>query len=56
MAKAASIKELRVPMLLPGIIVDTSPTDFYPIEAMGLARIKGETWERFGDVISAETE
>ena len=56
MKAAASIKELRVPMLLPGITVDTSATDFFPIEAMGLARIKGETWERFGDVISAETE
>ncbi len=56
MKSAASIKELRVPMLLPGITVDTSPTDFFPIEAMALARIKGETWERFGDVISAETE
>ena len=56
MKSAANIKELRVPMLLPGITIDTSPTDFFPIEAMGLARIKGETWERFGDVISAETE
>lgn len=56
MKSAANIKELRVPMLLPGITIDTSPTDFFPIEAMALARIKGETWERFGDVISAETE
>lgn len=56
MKSAASITELRVPMLLPGITVDTSATDFYPIEAMALARVKGETWERFGDIISAETE
>jgi len=56
MKAAANLKELRVPMLLPGITVDTSPTDFYPIEAMVLARIKGETWERFGDVISTESE
>ena len=56
MKSASNIKELRVPMLLPGITIDTSPTDFFPIEAMALARIKGETWERFGDVISAETE
>ena len=56
MKAASNIKELRVPMLLPGITIDTSPTDFFPIEAMALARIKGETWERFGDVISAESE
>ena len=56
MKQASNIKELRVPMLLPGITIDTSPTDFFPIEAMGLARLKGETWERFGDVISAESE
>lgn len=56
MKQAANIKELRVPMLLPGILVDTSPTDFFPIEAMTLARINGETWELFGDVISAESE
>ena len=56
MKSASNIKELRVPMLLPGITIDTSPTDFFPIEAMALARIKGETWERFGDVISAESE
>ena len=56
MKSASNIKELRVPMLLPGITIDTSPTDFFPIEAMALARIKGQTWERFGDVISAESE
>ena len=56
MKEAANLKELRVPMVLPGIVVDTSPTDFYPIEAMQLMRFTGETWERFGDIISAETE
>ena len=56
MKEAANIKEYRAPMLLPGIVVDTSPTDFYPIEAEQLARVKGESWERFGDVISAESE
>ena len=56
MAKAASIKELRVPMLLPGITVDTSATDFFPIEAMQLQRIEGETWKLFGEIISAESD
>ena len=36
-------------MLLPGITVSTSPTDFYPIQAVQLARFKGESWELFGD-------
>jgi hypothetical protein len=56
MKAAASLKEFRAPLLLPGIVVDTSPTDFYPIEAMQLQRIEGETWKLFGDVISAESE
>lgn len=56
MTAAASIKEYRAPMLLPGIVIDTSPTDFYPIEAMMLQRFEGESWVLFGDVISAESE
>ena len=44
----------RVPLLLPGITVSTSPTDFYPIQSVQLARFKGETWELFGDIMSAE--
>ncbi len=54
MKQAASHQRLRVPMLLPGITISTSPTDFYPIQAVQLARFKGETWERFGEVIAAE--
>ena len=41
-------------MLLPGIKVNTSPTDFYPIQSVQLQRFKGETWELFGDVMAAE--
>lgn len=55
MKQAASLQDVRVPMLLPGITLNTSATDFYPIEAMQLMRFNGETWERFGDVISAES-
>jgi branched-chain amino acid transport system substrate-binding protein len=43
-------------MLLPGIKVNTSPTDFYPIEAVRLARVKGEGFELFGDVIASESK
>ena len=38
----------------PGIKVNTSATDFAPISAVQLMRFKGEAWERFGDVISAD--
>jgi branched-chain amino acid transport system substrate-binding protein len=54
MKQAASVKGLQLPMILEGIKVNTSETDFYPIQAVRLARFKGETWELFGEVISAE--
>jgi branched-chain amino acid transport system substrate-binding protein len=55
MKQAASLKKLRVPLLLPGITVSTSATDFYPIQSVQLERFKGETWELFGEVMSAES-
>lgn len=55
MRQAASFRKERVPLLLPGIEVSTSPTDFYPIQAVQLSRFKGETWELFGDVLTAES-
>jgi branched-chain amino acid transport system substrate-binding protein len=55
MKQAASMKNLVVPMLLPGIKINTSPTDFYPIQSVHLARFSGATWELFGDVLSNES-
>ncbi len=55
MKQAASFQKLAVPLLLPGITVSTSATDFYPVQAVQLARFKGETWERFGDIMAAES-
>ena len=55
MKQAANFQKLRVPMLLPGITVSTSPTDYYPIQAVQLQRFKGETWELFGDIMHAES-
>ena len=55
MKQAASLKDLEVPLLLPGIKINTSPTDFYPIQAVRLQRFKGETWELFGDVLKNES-
>ncbi|MGE5150579.1 MAG: ABC transporter substrate-binding protein [Rhodospirillaceae bacterium] len=55
MKQAASFKKLRVPLLLPGITVSTSATDFYPIQSVQLERFKGQSWELFGEVMSAES-
>jgi len=55
MRQAANHQKVRVPGLLPGITVSTSPTDFYPVQALQLQRFKGETWELFGDVMHAES-
>jgi branched-chain amino acid transport system substrate-binding protein len=55
MKQAASFQKFRVPLLLPGILVNTGPTDFYPIQAVQLQRFKGETWELFGEVMHAES-
>ena len=56
MKQAASLQGLETPLLLPGIKVNTSPTDFYPIQAVRLARVKGESFELFGDILSAESK
>jgi len=55
MKQAASFQKFRVPMLLPGITVTTSPTDYFPIQAVQLQRFKGQSWELFGDILSAES-
>jgi branched-chain amino acid transport system substrate-binding protein len=54
MKQAANFQKLRVPLLLPGITINTSPTDYYPIQSVQLQRFKGESWDLFGDVMSAE--
>lgn len=55
MKQAANLKALDLPMLLPGIKIRTSPTDFYPIQSVQLQSFKGQTWELFGDILSAES-
>ncbi len=55
MKQAAGFQKFRVPLLLPGITVSTSATDFYPIQAVQLQRFKAETWELFGEVMHAES-
>jgi ABC-type branched-subunit amino acid transport system substrate-binding protein len=54
MKQAASLRDFRLGMLLPGISINTSATDFAPISQLQLMRFKAERWELFGDVISAD--
>ena len=50
MKQAASIHDLKLPMLLPGITVSTSADDFAPIKQMQLEKFDGNTWQLFGEV------
>ncbi|MBV1694783.1 MAG: ABC transporter substrate-binding protein [Hyphomicrobiales bacterium] len=56
MKQAASLKGFEAPLLLPGIKINTSPTDFYPIQSVQLARVKGNGFEMFGKVMANESE
>jgi ABC-type branched-subunit amino acid transport system substrate-binding protein len=52
MKQAANIKDLQLPMMLPGIKMNTSPTDYFPIENMQMMRWNGKQWVRYGDLLS----
>jgi len=54
MKQAASLRDVRTEVLLPGIKINTSPTDFAPISQLQLMKFKGEKWELFGDIISGD--
>ncbi|MGZ5875849.1 MAG: ABC transporter substrate-binding protein [Bradyrhizobium sp.] len=54
MKQAASLKDFRTEILLPGIKINTSATNFAPINQLRLMRFKGDRWELFGDVISGD--
>ena len=51
MRQAANLRDLALPMLLPGIKINTSPTDFYPVDQIQLARFDGKRWVLFGEVL-----
>jgi branched-chain amino acid transport system substrate-binding protein len=54
MRQAANLRDLELPMLLPGIMVNTSPTDYYPVQQLQLMRFDGKRWVRFGDLLYGE--
>jgi len=54
MKQVTGMKDLEIPLVLPGIKLNTSTMDYYPIQSMRLQRFKGEGWEQFGDIISSD--
>jgi branched-chain amino acid transport system substrate-binding protein len=53
MKQANSIRNLELPLLLPGIKLNTGTEDHYPIEQFQLVKFDGKTWARFGDVLNS---
>jgi branched-chain amino acid transport system substrate-binding protein len=51
MRQAAHLHDVALPMLQPGIVINTSPTDYEPLKQLRLVRFDGETWAPFGDVM-----
>jgi branched-chain amino acid transport system substrate-binding protein len=54
MKQAAGLGDLGLGLLLPGIKISTSPSDYFPIEQMQMERFNGDRWERFGPILEAE--
>lgn len=54
MKQAASLKDFTPDTLLPGVKINTSPSDFAPISQLQMQRFKGEKWEQFGDILSGD--
>ena len=53
MKQAANLKDVDLPLLLPGMKINTSPTDHAPIEQEQLAKFDGERWVLFGEIFDA---
>ncbi len=51
MRQAANLHDLDIPVLLPGIRINTSPTNYHPIRQLQLTRWNGKIWERFGGLL-----
>jgi len=54
MKQAANLHDLRLSLLLPGMSISTSPSDYRPVKQMQMIRFNGTNWELFGDLISSE--
>jgi branched-chain amino acid transport system substrate-binding protein len=51
MRQVTHIEHMSLPMLQPGVVLDTSPTDYVPVKQMRLVRFDGKTWVPFGEAI-----
>jgi branched-chain amino acid transport system substrate-binding protein len=51
MRQAANLKDVRLPLTLPGILISTGPDDFRPITQLRLLRFDGKRWNYFGPMI-----
>jgi branched-chain amino acid transport system substrate-binding protein len=51
MRQALNLKDLRLPMLLPGVTINTAPDTYNPIRRMQIQRFNGEGWDLFGDLL-----
>jgi branched-chain amino acid transport system substrate-binding protein len=56
MKQAASLKNVQLPMALPGVVLNTSPTDYFPFEQMQMQKFNGERWELFGPIMSGDAK
>jgi ABC-type branched-subunit amino acid transport system substrate-binding protein len=54
MKQAANLKNFSTDMMLPGVMINTGPDDYFPIEQMQLMRFNGANWVLFGDVVTGE--
>jgi len=54
MRQAANLRDVKIPMLLPGILINTTVDDYFPIKQMQMGRFTGERWEQFGPVFSGK--
>lgn len=51
MRQAASLKEVKLPLLLPGMTVSTGPDDYLPFQQLQLRRFNGKSWVQFGNIL-----
>jgi branched-chain amino acid transport system substrate-binding protein len=54
MRQAENLRALELDLLLPGISVNTSPTDHYPIQQTRMHRFDGGRWDGFGPILELD--
>jgi len=52
MKQAANLRDFTTPLLLPGVKINTSPTDFAPIKQVQMGRFDGTRWQLFGPILT----